>query len=53
MGNEHTRQVRHRHRVVTRHALQQRSGVPYEVERKLCSACRRVLEERPVRRAAA
>jgi RNase P subunit RPR2 len=43
---------RHRHRVVTQHAVEQRSGIPYEVERQVCSACRRVLEERPLRRAA-
>jgi hypothetical protein len=44
---------RHTHQVVTRHALEQRSGIPYEVERRICSACRRVLDERPLRRAAA
>jgi hypothetical protein len=33
--------------------LRQREGVPYEVERVQCSQCRRVLEERPLRRAAA
>jgi len=31
----------------------QRAGVPYEVERKMCSSCRRVLDERPLKRAAA
>jgi hypothetical protein len=35
------------------HALEQRSGVPYEVERRVCSACRRVLDERRLRRATA
>jgi len=44
---------RHRHRVVTLHAVEQRSGIPYEVERRVCSACRRVLDERPLRRATA
>jgi hypothetical protein len=43
----------HKHTVVTLHTLRQRAGVPYEVERKQCSACRRVLEERPLKRAAA
>jgi hypothetical protein len=33
--------------------LRQREGVPYEVERVQCSQCRQVLEERPLRRAAA
>jgi hypothetical protein len=44
---------RHRHKAVVVHALRQRAGIPYEVERKVCSACERVLDERPVRRAAA
>jgi hypothetical protein len=35
------------------HALRQRAGVPYEVERQVCSECRRVLDERTLRRAAA
>ena len=33
--------------------LLQRFGVPFEVERVMCSDCRRVLEERPLKRAAA
>jgi len=44
---------RHAHQVVTVHALEQRAGVPYEVERHVCSACRRVLDERLLRRTAA
>jgi NMD protein affecting ribosome stability and mRNA decay len=43
----------HRHRAVVTHALRQQAGIPYEVERKICSDCRRVLDERTVRRAAA
>ena len=43
----------HRHKAVVIHALRQRAGIPYEVERKVCSACERVLDERPVKRAAA
>jgi hypothetical protein len=43
----------HRHTVVVIHALRQRSGVPYEVERTVCTDCRRVLDERQLRRAAA
>jgi hypothetical protein len=42
----------HEHRAVTVHALRQRAGIPYEVERKVCAACARVLDERPLRRAA-
>lgn len=43
----------HRHRAVVAHALRQQSGIPYEVEQKVCCDCRRVLDERTVRRAAA
>jgi hypothetical protein len=34
-------------------AIRQRSGIPFEVERKVCSECKRVLDEKPLRRAAA
>ena len=43
----------HRHRTVVAHALRQQSGIPYEVEQKVCSDCRTILDERTVRRAAA
>jgi hypothetical protein len=43
----------HRHRAETRHVIAQRDGVPYELERRLCTECGRVLEERPVKRAEA
>ena len=43
----------HRHKAVTMHALRQLAGIPYEVERTLCSDCQRVLDERTLRRAAA
>jgi len=43
----------HRHTEVTTHVLRQRAGVPYEMERKVCSGCRRVLDERLLRRATA
>jgi NMD protein affecting ribosome stability and mRNA decay len=43
----------HKHVAVTKHVLSQRLGVPYEVERRFCADCRRVLAERPLRRAAA
>jgi hypothetical protein len=51
--NEAKRPPEHEHRAVTVHELRQRAGVPYEVERRFCSDCRRLLEERPLRRAAA
>jgi hypothetical protein len=43
----------HAHTAVRTYVLSQRLGVPYEVERMVCTECRRVLEERPLKRAAA
>jgi hypothetical protein len=43
----------HRHDVVTTYAIRQRSGVPYEIERLVCATCGQVLDERPLKRAAA
>ena len=43
----------HRHTGVQTYVLLQRLGVPYEVERTVCSKCRVVLDERPLKRAAA
>jgi RNase P subunit RPR2 len=43
----------HRHTGVQTYVLRQRLGIPYEVERTVCSECRRVLDERPLKRAAA
>jgi hypothetical protein len=43
----------HQHKAVVAHALRQHSGIPYEVEQRVCSDCNRVLGERTVRRAAA
>jgi RNase P subunit RPR2 len=43
----------HSHRAVRTYVMGQRLGIPYEVERTVCADCRQVLEERPVRRAAA
>ncbi len=53
MRADRLRSPRHKHTVVTLHALRQRAGIPYEVEREICSGCRRVLRERALRRAAA
>ena len=47
------KRLAHRHKAVVTHALRQRAGVPYEVERTVCMDCRRVLGERTLRRAAA
>jgi len=46
-------QATHRHTKVTSYLLRQREGVPYEIARVQCSQCSRLLEERPLRRAAA
>jgi NMD protein affecting ribosome stability and mRNA decay len=43
----------HKHRAVTVHAIRQRAGVPYHVERKVCTSCSRLLDERTIKRAAA
>jgi hypothetical protein len=43
----------HTHKAVRTHVLLQRLGIPYEVERTVCRECRDVLEERPLKRAAA
>jgi hypothetical protein len=43
----------HKHNAVTTLAIRQRNGVPYQVERKVCTDCRRLLDEKPVKRAAA
>jgi hypothetical protein len=43
----------HEHVAKRVHVLLQRAGVPYEMERQVCSDCRRVLDEKPVRRTAA
>ena len=43
----------HRHEPTTVYVLDQREGVPYEVEQVVCAQCRQVLGERPLRRAAA
>ena len=50
---EMTLMRRHKHTAVTVHALQQRHGVPYHVERKVCSNCKRLLDEKFIKRAAA
>jgi hypothetical protein len=43
----------HEHVAKRVHVLMQRSGIPYEMERQVCTSCRRVLDEKPVKRAAA
>jgi hypothetical protein len=43
----------HKHTTVTTLAIRQRQGVPYQVEQKVCSTCRRLIDEKPVKRAAA
>jgi hypothetical protein len=53
MGASATRDEPHKHTPVTTYELRRREGIPYEYERKVCTGCRQVLEERPLRRAAA
>jgi len=55
MATRHGRRARqlHEHKAVLAHALRQHAGIPYEVEQHVCTDCKRVLDERTVRRAAA
>ena len=41
----------HRHRPRRLRALAYRNGIPYEIERIVCSSCARILAERPLGRA--
>jgi hypothetical protein len=41
----------HEHVARRVHVIVQLAGVPYEIERQVCAECRRVLDEKPVRRA--
>jgi NMD protein affecting ribosome stability and mRNA decay len=43
----------HKHTTITLHAIRQRAGVPYEMERRVCTSCSRVVAERALKRAAA
>jgi NMD protein affecting ribosome stability and mRNA decay len=43
----------HEHAPKRVHVLLQRAGVPYEFEQQVCADCSRVLDEKPVKRAAA
>lgn len=43
----------HEHIAKRVHVLLQRAGVPYEVEQQVCADCSRILDEKPVKRAAA
>ena len=52
MSADHPVQV-HEHVAKRVHVLLQRAGVPYEMEQQVCTSCSRVLDEKPVKRAAA
>jgi NMD protein affecting ribosome stability and mRNA decay len=43
----------HEHVAKRVYVLSQKAGVPYETEQQVCQACARILDEKPVRRAAA
>lgn len=43
----------HQHIAKQVHVVLQRAGIPYEVERQVCTGCAHVLVERPVKRTAA
>jgi RNase P subunit RPR2 len=44
---------KHKHTSVTVHAISRVNGVPYEIKRTVCASCHCVLDEQPLRRAAA
>jgi hypothetical protein len=43
----------HEHVAATVHLVVQKAGVPYEIEQQVCTDCHAVLDEKPVKRAAA
>jgi NMD protein affecting ribosome stability and mRNA decay len=43
----------HEHVAKRVHVLSQKAGVPYEIEQQVCKACARILDEKPIKRAAA
>jgi hypothetical protein len=45
-----TSPAQHTHVAVVKHTIRQHHGIPFEVERKVCAACARVLDEKPIRR---
>jgi hypothetical protein len=56
LGNEmNVRQdtKKHEHEAKRVYVLIQRAGVPYEIEQQVCASCAQVLDEKPVKRAAA
>jgi hypothetical protein len=53
MPDERETDQPHEHTPRATYILRQRDGVPYEVERVVCTVCRQVLTERALRRAAA
>ena len=55
MGDTNLRRAQrlHVHKPVVMHAVRQQAGGPYEIEQRVCSHCRRLLDERQLRRAAA
>ena len=42
-------QDQHKHVAVVTHLIRQRQGIPYEMERKVCAGCARVLDEKLVK----
>ena len=52
MAEQHPTKL-HEHAAKRVHVLLLRAGIPYEVEQQVCTGCSRVLDEKPVKRAAA
>lgn len=51
--NLRTNTKAHEHVAEKVHVLVVKAGVPYEIEQQVCADCRTVLDEKPVKRAAA
>jgi hypothetical protein len=45
-----TNPAQHTHVAVVTHLIRQRHGIPYEIERRVCVGCARVLDEKSVKR---
>lgn len=52
MSAQHPVKV-HEHVAKRVHVLLQRAGIPYEIEQQVCTSCAQIIDERPVKRAAA
>ena len=52
-SDKHKHEHDHEHDPMHVRVLVVRAGIPYETEQQVCAGCLRVLDEKPVKRAAA